>query len=172
MRFRVWDVMSLHYEAPESNPCTHTHPLTLEQPQKSQWEKWWEKAQWKEWHLCWTNGRKWHTGLFLHSHLEGTQRCGEPLHTQQYVIWALNETIRQSRTCWLRSMFSLSKPQSRVSLGFWIEKVIVPHRFDFRHIASIYCKKKQPTTASYTSAVYKTTTINNNQENTQVIFHL
>lgn len=71
--------MSLHYEAPESNPCTHslTHsqpwaalPPTLEQPEKSQWERWWEKAQWKEWHRCSTNARKWHTGLFLHSHLE------------------------------------------------------------------------------------------------------
>lgn len=83
------------------------------------------------------------TLLFLHSHLKGTHRCGEPLQTQQCVIWGLNGLDGQSRTCWLRSIFSLSKPKrGQDSMGFWIKEVDEPHRFDFRHVASLCCKKK------------------------------
>lgn len=136
--------MSLHYEAPESNPCTHslTHGLELHylRPSNSHKranERGDERKRSEKSGTAAQQMQENDTLGYFYIHIsKRTQRCGEPLHTQQYVIWALNEPDRQIRTCWLRSIFCLSKPESRVSMGFWIQ-VIVSHWFDFRHMASL-----------------------------------
>ncbi len=85
--------MSLHYEAPESNPCTHslTHGLELHylRPSNSHKranERGDERKRSEKSGTAAQQMQENDTLGYFYIHIsKRTQRCGEPLHTQQYV---------------------------------------------------------------------------------------